>query len=217
MQQPFASAMVHGQGVFTRRGRAVKFDLGEGNDGEWIAVHCGSNVEHLNNGKLMSEVRHHWPDCPDDEQLRAQQGCILGVARFIQGDVSAKDAERACFFLNRYQCSKAFAWQADCGLSCRTPLAYPKGDLQVWHVYLEGFAKASDAAALQGLVVEGRKAPAEGQEGKPTKKRALEMLALKEEVPHDSFAVKVEGQDASASPELKKRSQRAASVKRESD
>jgi len=75
MQQPFASAMVHAQGLFTRRGKPAKF--AEGNEGgEWIAVHCGGNSEHLKNKALMEAVREKWPGCPSNEDLTKQQVCV---------------------------------------------------------------------------------------------------------------------------------------------
>ena len=39
MQQPFAAAMAHGHGLYTRRGRATKFGAGDG-AGEWVSGWC---------------------------------------------------------------------------------------------------------------------------------------------------------------------------------
>ena len=86
MQQPFAAAMAHGQGLFTRRGKTMKFKEG----GEWVAIHCGSNDAHMKNVKLMSEIRAKWPECPSDEALKAGQRSIIGAAHFVEGDVDAK-------------------------------------------------------------------------------------------------------------------------------
>eukprot|EP00321_Phaeocystis_globosa_P011064 CAMPEP_0118833118 /NCGR_PEP_ID=MMETSP1162-20130426/42552_1 /TAXON_ID=33656 /ORGANISM="Phaeocystis Sp, Strain CCMP2710" /LENGTH=69 /DNA_ID=CAMNT_0006764757 /DNA_START=76 /DNA_END=282 /DNA_ORIENTATION=- len=69
MQQPYATAMAHGVGLYSRRGKAVKFKP----EGEWLAIHCGQNSEHLNNKATMDAVRKLWPDCPSDSELKAQQ------------------------------------------------------------------------------------------------------------------------------------------------
>jgi len=76
MQQPFAAAMAHGRGLFTRRGKPTRFHGSSGEDdgsGEWIAVHCGRNGEHLNNRPLMASIRALWPGCPSDQELRDGQ------------------------------------------------------------------------------------------------------------------------------------------------
>ena len=155
MQQPFASAMVHGQGLFTRRGKPTKFAEG----GEWIAIHCGSNSEHLKNKSLMAEVRKHWPDCPSDAELQKGQKSILGVAHFVDGNKSAREAERQCFYLQRYDCTKATAWAADRAApvpaSADGHLPYPKGNLQVWHVTEEGFTNNADIQRLSALIKQG--------------------------------------------------------------
>jgi hypothetical protein len=96
MQQPFAAAMVAGQGLYTRRGKPTKFKSG----GEWVAVHCGQNSEHLNNTPLMEKVRERWPACPSDEELKQQQRCVLGVAHFVDGAVPAKEAESDFYLAN---------------------------------------------------------------------------------------------------------------------
>ena len=57
MQQPYATAMAHGVGLYSRRGKAVKFKP----EGEWLAIHCGQNSEHLNNKATMDAVRKLWP------------------------------------------------------------------------------------------------------------------------------------------------------------
>jgi len=147
MQQPFAAAMAHGVGLFTRRGKPAKWAAG----GEWVAVHCGGNGEHLKNTKLMAEVREEWPECPADDELRAQQKHLLGVAHFVDGDCDARAAERQCFFLRRYDCTKKSAWRADASRPCTHPVAYPRGALQVWHLYEEGFADAAEAEQVLDL------------------------------------------------------------------
>ena len=62
LQQPFAAAMVNGVNVFTRRGKATAFS----EEGEWVAIHCGSNAGHLNNKATMENVRKAWPECPSE-------------------------------------------------------------------------------------------------------------------------------------------------------
>lgn len=147
MQQPFAAAMAHGVGLYSRRGKATKFAPG----GEWVAIHCGQNSEHLNNAPLLAAVRKAWPACPSDAELRAQQKCVLGVARFVEGDCDAKAAAKGDFFLSHYDCAKPVAWRADMARPCARPLSYPKGQLQVWHLARSGFASKEDAAALAAL------------------------------------------------------------------
>lgn len=97
MQQPFAAAMAHSQGLYTRRGKATKWQLGEPAAdkqglcaaGEWVAIHCGQNNEHLKNAKLMAQVREQWPGCPSDMVLKAQQRTVVGLARFVDGSCDA--------------------------------------------------------------------------------------------------------------------------------
>ena len=74
LQQPFASAMVHGHNTFTRRGKATSF----AEDGEWVAIHCGSNNAHMNNPSTMAKIREAWPECPTDDKLKQGMKCILG-------------------------------------------------------------------------------------------------------------------------------------------
>jgi hypothetical protein len=151
MQQPFAAAMAHGEGLFSRRGKPAKFHAGEPEwkgstpSGEWVAVHCGQNNEHLKSASLMKAVRSHWPACPTDSELRKQQRCILGVVHFVDGDLPAASGDAAAdFFLSRYTCTKSVAWRGDKARPCHTPLSYPKGNLQVWRVHREGFADGAD-------------------------------------------------------------------------
>ena len=66
MQQPFASAMVAGEGLYTRCGRTTAFQGGD--ESEWVAIHCGGNHEHVNNAKLMTMTT-----------LQGVPGCIPGV------------------------------------------------------------------------------------------------------------------------------------------
>lgn len=149
MQQPFAAAMAAGLGLHTRRGKATTFAAG----GEWVAIHCGQNDEHLKNAGLLAKVRALWPDCPSDNELRAQQRCVLGIAHFVDGGCDASAAAKHDFFLQNYDCSKPVAWRADAARCCSTPLPYPKGNLQVWHLTRGGFAEAlSSADALLALV-----------------------------------------------------------------
>lgn len=163
MQQPFAAAMVAGEGLYTRRGRSVAFGKGvatacvdEATGGEWVAVHCGRNDVHLRNKSLMAAVRKHWPSCPSDEELRRGQACLLGVVRIVDGGVDMKrdPGANSCFYLARYDCSKPFAWRADCGRAFAEPIAYPRGQVQVWHIKRGGFTGANpreDAFALLAL------------------------------------------------------------------
>ena len=154
MQQPFAAAMVAGVGLFSRRGRATRFgDIGKNSakertfgptDGsEWIAIHCGQNNEHLRNKPLMKRVREFWPDCPPDEELISAQKCLLGVALFVDGAVPGPVASKQCAILREYPCSKPVAWRAATARALAAPAPYPKGQVQVWHVYKEGFTSSS--------------------------------------------------------------------------
>eukprot|EP00966_Prymnesium_polylepis_P198403 4597980-Prymnesium_polylepis.1 len=147
MQQPFAAAMVAGQGLHTRRGKATSFPA----SGEWVAVHCGQNDEHLKNDELLARIRERWPDCPGVEELRAQQRCLLGVARFVDGDVCAATAAQSDFFLANYDCSKPVCWKADAARACTRPIPYPKGNLQVWHLARGGFSESTGAQAILEL------------------------------------------------------------------
>ena len=153
MQQPFAAAMAQGLGLYSRRGKPAKFHVGKQPEwkgstraGEWVAVHCGQNDEHLKNASLMQAVRSHWPTCPSDEELRRQQRCILGVVHFVDGNLPATSgAAAADFFLSRYTCTKTVAWRGDQARPCLSPLPYPKGNLQIWQVHREGFVGGADA------------------------------------------------------------------------
>jgi hypothetical protein len=150
MQQPFAAAMVCGMGKFTRRGKCVDF----GPSGEWIAIHCGANDTHLKNAKLMKEVRAHWPDCPSDADLKASQKHLIGVSHFIDGAVDSSGEEAgSCFFVKHYPaCSKKFAWRADYTVPSKVPVAYPKGQVQIWHIYKEGFPNKGAEDEIHKLV-----------------------------------------------------------------
>ncbi len=148
MQQPFAAAMAAGVGLYTRRGKTTTFADG----GEWIAIHCGANEEHLLNASLMAAVRAEWPDCPNDASLRAGMKCVLGVARFVSGSDDARGPAAARDpFLSRYECSKAVAWRADSARPCSAPMPYAKGQLQVWRLKAGGFENRSDASSLLAL------------------------------------------------------------------
>lgn len=41
--------------------------------------------------------------------------------------------------MDRYTCTKTAAWRGDAAKPCAAPLAYPKGNLQVWRLNREGF------------------------------------------------------------------------------
>ena len=150
MQQPYAAAMIHGQGLYSRRGKAFRFADG----GEWVAIHCGQSNEHLKNSTLMAAVREHWPGCPSDDELRAHQKCIIGLAKFVDGDVNAAVAAKDDFYLAGYDCSKPVAWRASSARSTTRPFSYPKGQLQVWHVCRGGFADGADADSLLAMARE---------------------------------------------------------------
>lgn len=189
MQQPFAAAMAAGVGLYSRRGRATKFGnqakhaKGErfigvvegsnkgadsGAEGEWLAIHCGQNNEHLNNDPLMKRIRAHWPECPPEEELKAAQKCILGAALFVDGSVAGKTAASACPVLREYPCAKPMAWRAAEGRALDTPVPYPKGQVQVWHVYKHGFTDGpADAEKLLALA-----AASSGKSQNEKKKRA---------------------------------------------
>jgi hypothetical protein len=145
MQQPYATAMARGVGLYSRRGKAVKFQP----EGEWLAIHCGQNSEHLNNKATMDAVRKLWPDCPSDSELKAQQRSIVGIAHFVEGDCNASAVAAADPLLRMYDCSKPVAWRADSALPWpggSTP--YPKGNLQIWHVARSGFSEKGAGAEL---------------------------------------------------------------------
>jgi hypothetical protein len=165
MQQPFAAAMAAGRGMYTRRGKPAAFAP----SGEWVAIHCGQNDEHLKNAALMRDIRRVWPGCPPDEALRAGQRSILGVARFVDGACDAKAAAAGDVFLARYDCSKPTAWRADSARACATPLSYPKGNLQLWHLLKGGFARPAEGALLLGLAraAAGAASGAAGAAGAP--------------------------------------------------
>ena len=152
MQQPYATAMAHGVGLYSRRGKAVKFKP----EGEWLAIHCGQNSEHLNNKATMDAVRKLWPDCPSDAELKAQQRSIVGIAHFVEGDCNASAVAAADPLLRMYDCSKPVAWRADAALPWpggSTP--YPKGNLQIWHVARSGFSEKGAGAELLALAEAG--------------------------------------------------------------
>jgi hypothetical protein len=156
MQQPFAAAMAAGVGLHTRRGKPTAFTPG----GEWVAVHCGQNDEHIKNASLMKEIRGAWPACPSDAALRAGQRSILGVAHFVDGACDARAAAAKDTFLALYDCSKPVAWRADAARACASPIPYPKGNLQLWHLQKEGF---SNGAADGSLLLQLAPAAAQGE------------------------------------------------------
>jgi hypothetical protein len=166
MQQPFAAAMAAGVGLYTRRGKPTALAPG----GEWVAVHCGQNDEHVKNPQLMREIRRAWPACPSDAALRAGQRSILGVAHFVDGACDARAASAKDAFLALYDCSKPVAWRADAARACAAPLPYPKGNLQLWHLLGEGFTRASDGALLLQLPPAAA-APPEGKLGEGKKRK----------------------------------------------
>ncbi len=171
MQQPFAAAMAAGIGLYTRRGKPAALAP----NGEWVAVHCGQNDEHLKNPQLMREIRQAWPACPSDAALRAGQRSILGVARFVDGACDARAAASRDTFLKLYDCSKAVAWRADAARACAAPLPYPKGNLQLWHLQREGFSRPQDAALLLQLPPTAAPAAPKGrQEAGGKRKRSEE-------------------------------------------
>jgi hypothetical protein len=153
MQQPFAAAMVYGQGLFTRRGKPVSFG-----DGEWLAIHCGANDTHLKNESLMDEVRAHWPDCPSDEDLKAAQKHLIGMANFVETVDSTSKEAKGDFFVAHYpECSKKFAWKASGAVPCKLPVQYPKGQVQIWHVCEEGFGEDDGQKRLLALLPKAEK------------------------------------------------------------
>ena len=202
MQQPFAAAMAAGLGLYTRRGKATSFAAG----GEWVAVHCGQNDEHLKNASLMKSVRKEWPDCPSDAQLRSQQRCILGVVHMVQGDCIAKEVSKADFFLKSYECSKAAAWRADAARATSKPLPYPKGNLQVWHLTKGGFGDGGGADAESIMALAAAK-------GGAAKKEAVKVEAATSGKKR-SASVKVE-EEPEPKVQAKVKREAEAKVKRE--
>lgn len=147
MQQPYAAALAHGVGLFSKRGKEVKFADG----GEWVAVHCGQSDRHLRDAVLMKRVRAVWPECSSDAELRAGQKCILGVARFVDGScVSTAPPASTDPMLRLYDCSKPVAWRAARARPC-APISYPKGQLQLWHLQTSGFGDKTSGKALLEL------------------------------------------------------------------
>ena len=144
MQQPYAAAMAAGVCHYTRRGKATSF---HGVSEEWVAIHCGSNDEHLKNKDAMAAIRRAWPDCPDDATLKAGQRHFLGFARFQDSVPASAKGPTQCAFMQQYLCSKPFCWRADAGSALPRPIPYPKGNLQIWNVYDDAFGNASDAGA----------------------------------------------------------------------
>ena len=203
MQQPFAAAMAAGVGLYSRRGRATKFGdqakhakgercigvvdakgAGNGLEGEWLAIHCGQNNEHLNNKPLMKRIRDHWPECPPEEELKAAQKCILGAALFIDGSVAGNTAASACPVLREYPCSKPMAWRAAEGRALDAPVPYPKGQVQVWHVYKHGFTDGpADAEKLLALTASSGKRQ---KKTKNKKKIKSEQRLVKDEPAEES-------------------------------
>ena len=55
-----------------------------------------------------------------------------------------------------YDCSKSVAWRADVALPLPRVLAYPKGNLQVWHVSRSGFEDKGATAELLALAEAAR-------------------------------------------------------------
>ena len=141
MQQPYAAALSAGFCKYTRRGRATGFAEG----GEWIAIHCGGNDEHLKNKKAMAAIRKAWPTCPSDAELKAQQRHILGFARFVGSTPASSSGPQDCAFMQNYQCSKPFCWEADAASPLSIPVSYPKGALQIWHLYDDSFASKAES------------------------------------------------------------------------
>ncbi len=139
--------MAAGVGLFTRRGKPAAFHP----RGEWLAIHCGQNDEHLKNGPLMAAIRRAWPACPPDAALRGGQRSLLGVARFVDGACDAKAAAAGDAFLARYECTKPVAWRADAARASTAPIPYPKGNLGIWHLQRGGFSEPAGCAAVLGL------------------------------------------------------------------
>jgi hypothetical protein len=180
MQQPFAAAMVHGQGLFTRRGKPVSF----GEEGEWLAIHCGANDTHLKNESLMEEVRAQWPECPSNEDLKAAQKHLVGVANFVETVGSTAKEAKGDFFVSHYpECSKKFAWRASSAVPCKMPVHYPKGQVQIWHVCEEGFGDTNGQKGLLGLLPEIGVTETKGCEKKRRKEQIQPTCARAREGP----------------------------------
>ena len=56
--------------------------------------------------------------------------------------------------LREYPCSKPMAWRAECGLHLSRSISYPKGQVNIWHLYNEGFP-AGGAEELFKLAAKG--------------------------------------------------------------
>ena len=180
LQQPFAAGMVHGVNTFTRRGKATAFP----EKGEWVAIHCGSNSSHLSNAKTMKAIRDAWPACPSDEELKAGQKTLLGFAKFTDGGVPmASDECQHDSFLASYPCEKSFAWKANGSqaVALKAPIAYPKGQLQVWHVTAEGFVTKEERQAFVSAIPGGEVKVEEAAEEKPAGKGGLKRPRVKVE------------------------------------
>lgn len=105
-------------------------------------------------------------------------------------DSTGKEAQ-GDFFVSHYPaCSKKFAWRAGIAVPCKAPVAYPKGQVQIWHVCEEGFPDAMEGKKkLLALVpkeektktkVESKKRPSGHDTSKKGKKLKQEVKIKKE-------------------------------------
>jgi len=103
-------------------------------------------------------------------------------------------SQAKCFFLQRYDCTKSTAWSANKAVpvSGTGAVPYPKGNLQVWHLYAEGFTNQGDISKVidlpqQNAAVKVKKERFKAEEAQPEqplpakKKRVLAKATVKQE------------------------------------
>jgi hypothetical protein len=192
MQQPYAAAMAAGVGLFSRRGKVANFPPG----GEWLAIHCGQNNEHIDNEAKMAKIRKHWPGCPSDQELRAGQKSILGLALFTESVPATQPPASTDPLLSMYDCSKPVAWSASKSVALDSPVSYPSGQVQIWKTKGEKFGEAGGKAKLEALLKQAKggggvrkvKKEEEGEEEAlveekaPTKRKVAVKKEVKKEV-----------------------------------
>mmetsp|Transcript_14197 Transcript_14197/g.16462 ORF Transcript_14197/g.16462 Transcript_14197/m.16462 type:complete len:243 (+) Transcript_14197:242-970(+) len=197
LQQPYAAAVASGVCNYSRRGKETKF----ANDSEWVAIHCGSNNVHLKNQKAMAAIRITWPECPSDEELCASQKHILGFARFIGCVPANSEGPKTCPFMKEYQCSKAFCWEANAGVPLKNPISYPKGNLQIWNLYDDGFTNAKEGGATFRKLISSM--TAESNFGSRSAKGKVKTESNGITVEKKSLIKKEENQNQNAGPMVK--------------
>jgi len=140
VQQPFAAALVAGVKTVENRGFAIKLPP----EGEWLAIHCGANMKHLKDKAVMDRVRANWAGCPSNKELEKGAKTILGFVHFSASKLLSDPEIRSNPWAG-FPCTKGYCWQASRAVACEAPPSYSPGQLQVWHVYAEGFNSPAHA------------------------------------------------------------------------